>query len=89
MPTRGLYDSHPAHFRGCIEVEVLDADGVELPGWSGENRARFSGNTHSRCRVDGGVVRWPGAVSLDTLKGRNIRLRFRLDWSRLFTFQAD
>ena len=86
--TRPFYDSHPAHCRGRISVEILDAEGAELADWSGDRSATFSGNTHSRGRVESGVIRWPDGRSLDKLKGIRMRLRFKLDWSRLFTFLA-
>jgi hypothetical protein len=86
--TRQSFDSHPLYCNGRIEVEVLDAEGAPLPAWSGSGKATFAGNTHCRCRIDPGIVRWPGGRHMDALRGKAIRLRFHLVHARLFTFTA-
>lgn len=86
--TRSNFETHPWHCDGCIMVDVLDAEGAPLPDWSGERAATFRGNTHCRGRVDPGVVNWPAGRSLDALRGQTIRLRFRFQHSRLYTFAA-
>ncbi len=76
------------HLSGEIGVEVLDGEGRPLPEWSGEHRAVFRGNTHSRARIHEQRVLWPEGRSLDVLKGQAVRLRFHLRHARLFTFEA-
>jgi hypothetical protein len=87
--TRSSIDAHPRQqLDGIIQVEVLDADGVKLPGYSGTDGAAFTGNTIARGGLNSGVVRWPGDRSLDHLAGQRIRLRFGITRARLYTFQA-
>lgn len=86
--TRESFSSHPTKTNGELGVEVLDGAGNPLPGWSGEGKALFHGNTHCRCGVESGEVRWPESGGLDALRGREIRLRFHLRHARLFTFAA-
>ncbi len=86
--TRESFRSHPAYTNGEIAVEVLDAAGQPMPGWSGEARAIFHGNTHSRARIDPGIVRWVDGRSLDLLRGQVIRLRLHLAHARLYTLMS-
>ncbi|NLC67569.1 MAG: hypothetical protein GX754_02040 [Clostridiaceae bacterium] len=86
--TRESFESHPSYCNGEIGVEILDPDGQPLPGWSGENRAVFQGNTHRRNKYNPGIIRWAGDKGLDELKGRAIRLCFHLRHARMFTFEA-
>jgi hypothetical protein len=86
--TRESFESHPMQCNGEIGVEVLEPSGTEWPEWCGPQRAVFRGNTHCRCRVDPGVVRWAGNRSLSGLAGRELRLRFHLRHARLYTFAA-
>ena len=88
VDTRPFYDSHPSHTRGELSVEVLDGQGKPMTNWSGEDKAHFSGNTVSRCYLDAGIVRWPGNIGLAKLRGQTIRLRFHLNYGRLYTIQA-
>ncbi|MDO8587524.1 MAG: hypothetical protein Q7T82_10850 [Armatimonadota bacterium] len=86
--TRESFASHPLAIDGEITVEVLGAGGDPLPGWNGDQRAIFSGNTHCRCRIFDGTVRWPSGQGLREMRGRTIRLRFHLRHARLFTIEA-
>jgi hypothetical protein len=86
--TRESFASHPMHLSGEIGVEVLDGEGRELAEWSGERKAVFRGNTHSRARIHDQRVVWPEGRSLAALKGQVVRLRFHLRHARLFTFEA-
>jgi hypothetical protein len=83
---RESYDSHPATANGEIEVEVLDPSGGVMADWP--HKAVFRDNTHSRCGIRDGSVKWPEDKSLDAMRGRAICLRFTLRHSRLFTFTA-
>ena len=86
--TRPSFSSHPSHTTGTLKVGVLDGSAEALPDWSGENRAVYSGNTHSRGQLTEGLIRWPGDRSLDKLRGKKVRLRFGLDYGRLYSFQS-
>lgn len=86
--TRESYESHPAHLSGEIEVEVLDADGQPLPGWSSEKKAVIRVNTYCRNRVNDSTIRWADGRSMAQLKDQTIRLRVHLRHARLFTIMA-
>ena len=86
--TRQSFTSHPAHTNGSIRIEVQDAEGAPLPGFSGDKAATFSGNTHCRCAVNDGIVHWPGENKPAALRGKGLRLQFDMQHARLFTFQA-
>lgn len=88
VDTRDSYDSHPSMYGGEIAVEVLDGDSQPLAGWSGNDKPTYSSNTHQRCHIYEGLLRWPGERSLDALRGQAIRLRFHLNHARLFTIEA-
>lgn len=83
---RESFDSHPADRDGEIQVEVLGPSGESASG--GPDKAVFSDNTHSRCGIRDGTVRWPEGKMLDALRGRPICLRFTLKHARLFTITA-
>lgn len=85
---RDTFTSYPGSADGLIEVEVLDKERRLLPNWSGEQRAQFRTNTHSRNRVLSGLVRWPENRSLRLLAKQTIRFRFTLRHARLFTLEA-
>lgn len=86
--TRESFTSHPMAIDGEIAVEVFEAEGGPLPGWSGDDQGVFRGNTHCRCRIYDGTVRWPNGKSLRELAGKTICLRFHLKHARLFTITA-
>jgi len=86
--TRQDFTSHPAHCNGRITVEVLDAEGRPMAGYSGDAAADFCGNTHCRSRLHPATVCWPGEKRLAELAGQTIRLRFSMEHARLFTFAA-
>jgi len=66
---------------GTVQVEVLDADGNVLPGYSREDCTPLR-----RDAVDA-VVRWKDKAELPA-EGRPIRLRFVMDKASLFSFFA-
>ncbi len=86
--TRESFASHPAMCDGEIAVELLDAQGNALPNWSGDNKALFRGNTHMRCGIWDGTVRWPNGNKMNTLRGQVVSIRFHLKHARLFTIAA-
>lgn len=83
---RESYNSHPATANGEINVEVLGPSGEPLEDWP--HKAVFQDNTHSRCGIRDGTVKWPEDKSMDAFRGRAITLRFTLRHARLFTFTA-
>jgi hypothetical protein len=86
--TRDCFESHPSMSDGEIAVELLDRSGEPVPEWSGQRKAHFAGNTHSRGGIYDGTVRWPNDRSLGALAGQAIRLRFLMRQARLFTLSA-
>jgi hypothetical protein len=63
---------------GDVEISVLDPSGTPLPGFY----QSFSDTDELRLQPD-----WYGEEDLKALKGRMIRLRFRLKNARLYAFQ--
>jgi hypothetical protein len=63
---------------GGIVVELLDAGGIPLPGWTESDR--FTGNTIAHPVVFG------GRRNLSSLSGRAISLRFHLRDASLYSF---
>ena len=91
--TRHL-DGHPTDGGGTLFVEVLDAAGQPVPGFTGSDRAEFAGNVPSRHyrktpeRVGKAVLRWPEGRSLHALAGRQIKLAFSLRDAHIYSFSA-
>jgi hypothetical protein len=65
---------------GEIRVEVLERNGSSIPGFSAAECNAVRGDS-TRHRVT-----WRSLAGLDTLRGRDIRLRFTLSSARLFAF---
>lgn len=87
--TRESFESHRLFLNGEIGVDVLDADGSPVSGWSGEHGAVFKGNTHGmNWRESPAEVQWTDGKSFDQWKDRTIRLRFRMRHARLYTMEA-
>lgn len=84
----GEFRSHPMHLEGSIEVEVQDARGQPLRGFSDTVKAVLRDNTHCRGRIHDGLVKWKDPTSMNRLRDCVIRLRFRLIHARLFSFAA-
>lgn len=63
-----------------IRAEVLDRNGSVIPGYSAAECNAVRGDS-TRHRVS-----WRSRTSLDSLRGRDIRLRFTLSRSRLYAF---
>jgi hypothetical protein len=66
---------------GKIFVEVLDAKGQSIPGFSKEDCDPFGGDDLRRLGT------WKGRADLGSLRGKTIKLRFHLDKAKLFSFQ--
>ena len=65
---------------GMVGVAVLDEDGIQHQGYSSQECALFDGD--SICHR----VTWTDRLSLEELKGKNIRLKFYLRDAKLYAF---
>ena len=65
---------------GMVSVAVLDEDGIQFPGYSRQECALFDGDS-VRHRVT-----WREMLSLEELKGKNVRLKFYIKSASLFSF---
>ena len=68
--------------KGGFRVEVLDATGKAIAGYSGRNAIVFRSIDSLRFRPY-----WKGASDLSALQGKTIRLKFHLRRSKLYAFQ--
>ena len=67
---------------GSLRVEVLDADGKPLAGFTRADAEVFAGDELRH------VVRWRGRADIAPLAGRTVRLRFHLRNGDLYAFVA-
>jgi len=67
--------------RGETRVALLAADGKPLPGFGLDNCVPLSGDSLDQ------VVKWRGGSDLSVLSGKNVRVRFSLRQSALYTWQ--
>ena len=67
---------------GMVSVAVLDESGTQYPGYSRQKCALFDGDS-VRHRVT-----WKEKLSLEELKGKNVRLKFYLKDASLFSFSV-
>jgi len=68
---------------GALKVELLDAAGKPIPGFSGD-----AANTQPGCDELRLEPQWKNHADLASLKGRTIRLKFTMDNARLYAFQV-
>jgi hypothetical protein len=66
---------------GLIRIEVLDAAGQPIPGFSGRAAAKLFGDSTHR------IITWPKQRRWSELNGRAIRLRFTLTDADLYAVQ--
>ncbi len=85
--TRSL-EADPRLKGGEMSIEVWDADGQPIEGYSGDQRAPFDGNHPARGDTEAATVRWPDDKSLRELAGRDIRLVFYMRDSHLYSFRS-
>ena len=64
-----------------LRVEILDADGRPLPGFS------LADSEVASATQTAGVARWKRGSDLGDLAGRTVRLRFHLRNAKLYAFQ--
>ena len=65
---------------GMVGVAVLDEDGIQYQGYSRQECALFDGDSL------GHRVTWREKLSLEELKGKNVRLKFYLKNAKLYAF---
>ncbi len=66
---------------GACRVEIQDADGKILPGFSADDADKINGNY---IRV---IVSWKGSSDVSSLAGRPVKLRFLMRDAKLYSFQ--
>ena len=66
---------------GSLTVELLDAEGKVIPGYSQADCQVILGDYLEQ------EVRWSGTSDIRSLQGRSVRLRFGLKKAKLFAFQ--
>jgi hypothetical protein len=67
---------------GCIKVDLLNEDGSPIPGFSGDKAALIQNQDRSQLNV-----KWNNQGDLTHLKGKIIKIRFRLKNAKLYLFQ--
>jgi hypothetical protein len=67
---------------GDVKVELLDAAGNPIPGFSGDAAKTYRGYDNLRLEP-----RWKGQADLSALDGKEVRLRFHLTNAKLYAFQ--
>ncbi|GLY76144.1 hypothetical protein [Actinoallomurus iriomotensis] len=69
------------HSRGSLTVEVLDAaDDTPVPGYAAKDAIPVTGDQYAA------TVRWKGGRSLASLSGRQVRFRFHLTGTDLYSY---
>ena len=66
---------------GWVQVELLDETGVAIPGFSGKAAKQHTGVDELRL-----TPQWESGGDLSLLKGRAVRLAFRLENGKLYAF---
>jgi len=66
---------------GWAQVEILDADGRPIPGFTEKDADRITGNAVAK------TVTWGGKRDLSSVKNQPIRLRFLMRDAKLYAFQ--
>jgi hypothetical protein len=67
---------------GRLQVEILDANGNPLPGFSGSDAREYRAVDNLRLKLA-----WKDNRNLSALSGRVVRIRFRMSNARLFAFR--
>ncbi len=75
-----LYVNAKADF-GRLRAEVLDAEGKPVPGFSHADCQPMTADSVDQ------PLRWKAKASLESLKGKTLRLRFHLENVRLYSFR--
>ncbi|MBA7539232.1 hypothetical protein ES705_31511 [subsurface metagenome] len=69
--------------KGKLRIEVLDAKGQPIPGFSGRDAKWFKGIDQLRFSPS-----WKGNPELASLKGQVVQIRFHLKNAKLYAFQV-
>ncbi len=67
---------------GWVQVELLDEEGTPIPGFYGEDAPEYKEGDDLRLKPG-----WKHEENLSSLKGKMVRIRFRLRNARLYAFQ--
>lgn len=86
--TSAALDGDPRLKDGEMQVEVRNAEGQSVEGFSGDDSLHFNDNMPMRGFTDSAVLRWPGDRSLDELTGSTIRLVFHMRHAHLYSFRS-
>jgi len=76
-----LFLNYATSAAGSIKVEILDGDGVVIPGYEAENSFEIIGNHIAR------AVEWNGSKDISALAGTPVRLRFLMKDADLYALQ--
>ena len=68
---------------GRVRIEMLDADGTPIAGFSGKDAAEYQAVDDLRL-----IPAWKNHDDLSALKGEVVRIRFRLRNAKLYAFQV-
>lgn len=80
--------AHPKSGGGSIAVEIHDESNQPIKEFSGTDRAFYDVVSPGPWEKRQPPVLWPGGLSMDRLKGRRIRLVFRMRDARLYSFRS-
>ena len=86
--TSAALDGDPRLKDGEMRVEVQNAEGRSIAGFSGDESTLFKDNMPMRGFTDSAVLRWPGDRSMDELAGSSIRLVFHMRDCHLYSFRS-
>ena len=78
-----LHLNYSTSAAGEIKVEVLDASGKVIPGFSSEDCSIVIGNEIDR------IVSWGKDKDLSTLSGKEVKLRFVMKDADLYSFKFE
>ncbi len=78
---KSLYLNYATSAAGSIRVQILDGDGVAIPGYEAEASFEIIGNQIAR------AVRWNDSTDISALAGTPIRLRFVMKDAELYAIQ--
>jgi len=67
--------------KGCISVELLDAEGKSIPGFAKADCIPFAKDEIR------GIVEWKGGRSVRHLTGKPVRIAFHMETAKLYAFR--
>lgn len=76
----GKYFYVNASVKGSLKVEILDASGKAIDGYSAEDCVVIKGDSTRK------LVTWKGHATLESLAGENIKVKFHLNDGELYSF---